>query len=51
MRDPAAQRLIALLTALSSGAGFSLSCSCEDESHCHRSLLQEILIEQGLRVV
>lgn len=51
MREPAAQRLIALLSALSSRTDFSVGCYCEDERHCHRSLLRELLIEQGATVV
>jgi len=51
MRAPAAQRLIALLAALSSGADFSVGCYCEDESHCHRSVLRALLDEAGGDVV
>lgn len=51
MREPAAQRLIALLVALSSHADFSVGCYCEDARHCHRSLLRELLIEHGARIV
>jgi uncharacterized protein YeaO (DUF488 family) len=51
MRAPPAQRLVALLVALSSRMNFSVGCYCEDESHCHRSLLRKLLIEQGARVV
>jgi uncharacterized protein YeaO (DUF488 family) len=47
MRAPAAQRLIALLAALSPGADFSVGCYCEDESHCHRSVLRQLLDEAG----
>lgn len=47
MREPAAHRLVGLLAALSSRSNFSVGCYCEDESHCHRSLLRELLIEQG----
>ncbi|HET8532859.1 MAG TPA: DUF488 family protein [Methylomirabilota bacterium] len=50
MRGSAAQRLIGLLAALSSRADFSVGCYCEDERHCHRSLLREILIEHGARI-
>ena len=50
MRQPAAQRLIALLAALSLQTNFSVGCYCEDESHCHRSLLKELLIEQGAEI-
>ena len=51
MREPAAGRLIALLVALSSHADFSVGCYCEDARHCHRSLLRELLIEHGARIV
>ncbi len=51
MRQPAAQRLIALLAALSSQTNFSVGCYCEDETRCHRSLLKRLLIEQGADVV
>src|SRR5215475_15812880 len=47
MRAPAAQRLIALLAALSASANFSVGCYCEDESHCHRSVLRDLLDEGG----
>lgn len=50
MRAPAAQRLIALLAALSKQANFSVGCYCEDETRCHRSLLRELLIEVGGRI-
>ena len=51
MLQPAAQRLIALLAALSSQTNFSLGCYCEDETRCHRSLLKRLLIERGAEVV
>lgn len=51
MQQPAAQRLIALLAALSSQTNFSVGCYCEDETHCHRSLLKGLLMEQGAEVV
>ena len=51
MRAPATQRLITLLAALSSGTDFSVGCYCEDATRCHRSLLRELLIEQGAEVV
>jgi uncharacterized protein YeaO (DUF488 family) len=47
MRQPAAQRLIALLAALSIRQNFSVGCYCADESRCHRSLLRELLQEAG----
>jgi uncharacterized protein YeaO (DUF488 family) len=51
MRAPAAQRLVAVLAALSKQTNFSVGCYCEDESHCHRSLLKQLLIEKGAQVV
>jgi uncharacterized protein YeaO (DUF488 family) len=51
MRQPAAQRLMALLAALPSQTNFSVGCYCEDETRCHRSLLKSLLIEQGAEAV
>ncbi|HJS44012.1 MAG TPA: DUF488 family protein [Gemmatimonadales bacterium] len=50
MRRPEAQRLIALLAALSERTNFSVGCYCEDESRCHRSLLSELLVDAGANV-
>ena len=47
MNAPAAQRVIALLAALSKSASFSVGCYCENESRCHRSLLRERLAAAG----
>jgi uncharacterized protein YeaO (DUF488 family) len=47
MREPAAQHLIALLTALSHQVNFSVGCYCEDETRCHRSLLRDMLVQAG----
>ena len=43
MRRPSAQRLIALLAALSLRQNLSVGCYCEDETRCHRSLLKQLL--------
>jgi uncharacterized protein YeaO (DUF488 family) len=51
MREPAASRLIALLAALSSQTNFSVGCYCEDESHCHRSILKTLLLKHGAKVI
>jgi uncharacterized protein YeaO (DUF488 family) len=51
MLQPAARRLIALLAALSAQTNFSVGCYCADEARCHRSLLKELLIEQGAKLV
>lgn len=50
MRQPQAQRLIALLAALSARTNFAVGCYCEDESRCHRSLLRELLVDAGAKV-
>ena len=50
MRQPAARRLLTLLAALSAEATFSVGCYCEDEARCHRSVLRQLLIEQGARI-
>jgi uncharacterized protein YeaO (DUF488 family) len=50
MRAPEQLRLIALLAALSRQANFSIGCYCEDASHCHRSLLAELLVDAGADV-
>ena len=50
MRAPAASRLIALLSALSRHGHFSVGCYCDDESHCHRSLLRDLFKEAGAQV-
>jgi uncharacterized protein YeaO (DUF488 family) len=47
MREPAAERLIGLLAALSRQTDFSIGCYCEDESRCHRSLLRQLLVDHG----
>jgi uncharacterized protein YeaO (DUF488 family) len=47
MRRPEARHLIALLAALSTQANFSIGCYCENPWRCHRSLLGELLREQG----
>jgi uncharacterized protein YeaO (DUF488 family) len=39
--------LLALLAALSHQTDFSVGCYCEDEAHCHRSVLRELLQEHG----
>jgi uncharacterized protein YeaO (DUF488 family) len=50
MKEPDAARLLDLLAAMSHQTNFSVGCYCEDESHCHRSLLKALLIEQGAQV-
>jgi uncharacterized protein YeaO (DUF488 family) len=49
MAAPDNAHAIALLAALSQQANFSVGCYCEVEEHCHRSLLRELLADQGAR--
>ena len=47
MAEPERAHVIALLAALSRQTNFSVGCYCEHESHCHRSVLRELLAAQG----
>ena len=47
MKEPLPRRDIELLAALSHQTNFSVGCYCTDESHCHRSLLRELLEKAG----
>ncbi|MGE5116816.1 MAG: DUF488 domain-containing protein [Betaproteobacteria bacterium] len=49
MAEPEHAHAIALLAALSQHSDFAVGCYCEDESHCHRSVLRELLAEQGAK--
>ena len=50
MSRPMPQHLLALLARLSRQADFSVGCYCEDASHCHRSLLKNLLVAHGARM-
>jgi uncharacterized protein YeaO (DUF488 family) len=50
MNEPAARHDLALLAALSQSAHFSVGCYCEHEDRCHRSVLKQLLIDNGARV-
>lgn len=50
MATPENSRTLDLLAALSHSTDFSVGCYCEDEAHCHRSVLKQLLIEKGARV-
>ena len=47
MAKPDPSALLNVLAALSHHASFSVGCYCENESHCHRSVLRELLRERG----
>jgi len=51
MATPASSHSISLLAALSHQSNFSVGCYCEEESHCHRSILRQLLIAAGANVV
>ena len=50
MAEPAAKHDLDLLAALSHTTAFSVGCYCQDEGHCHRSLLRKLLAERGAKV-
>jgi uncharacterized protein YeaO (DUF488 family) len=43
-------RVLDVLALLSQHTDFSVGCYCADESHCHRSVLRQLLIERGAKV-
>lgn len=50
MAAPESAHSIALLAALSQQTNFSVGCYCDDESHCHRSILRELLAAAGAKI-
>lgn len=51
MAAPDASRTLDLLAALSHQTNFSMGCYCEDEAHCHRSILRELLVKRGAALI
>lgn len=51
MAAPETARTIELLAALSRQTNFSVGCYCEEEEHCHRSVLRVLLEAAGGEVV
>ena len=47
MNRPDAHRVLDLLAVLSHVTNLSVGCYCEDERHCHRAVLQELLAERN----
>ena len=47
MNKPESAKILDLLAALSHQTSFSLGCYCEDEKHCHRSILRSLLAARG----
>ena len=50
MSVPEARHALALLAAMSHHSSFSVGCYCENESHCHRSVLRMLLAEHGAKI-
>ncbi|HEY0673964.1 MAG TPA: DUF488 family protein [Longimicrobiales bacterium] len=50
MARPEARHDLELLAALSHTTNFSVGCYCEDEDHCHRSILRQLLLDLGAEV-
>lgn len=51
MNAPDASKVLDLLAALSHQTDMSVGCYCEDENRCHRSVLKELLVERGARML
>ena len=50
MATPDCSHALELLAALSQQSNFSVGCYCEDETHCHRTVLRELLAEKGAKI-
>ena len=50
MATPDNAHAIKLLATLSHQSNFSVGCYCENEAHCHRSVLRALLIEKGAKL-
>ena len=51
MNHPAPSQLLDLLAALSHQTSLAVGCYCEEEAHCHRSVLRELLKARGAKIV
>lgn len=51
MKKPEARMMLDLLATLSHQTSFSVGCYCADEAHCHRSILRQLLVERGAKLV
>ena len=50
LAEPATDRTLGLLAALSHSSAFSIGCYCEDELQCHRSILRSLLVDKGASI-
>jgi uncharacterized protein YeaO (DUF488 family) len=51
MSRPETSRELDLLAALSHQTNVSIGCYCEKEERCHRSVLRELLVERGAKLI
>lgn len=50
MATPENAHALALLAAISHQVNFSVGCYCEEESHCHRAVLRDLLSASGAQL-
>lgn len=50
MNQPDAAHVLDLLAAMSHQSALAVGCYCEDEQHCHRSVLRELLAQRGAEI-
>ncbi len=50
MARPEAKHDLELLAKLSHSTDFSVGCYCADEKRCHRSILKQLLLDNGAKV-
>jgi uncharacterized protein YeaO (DUF488 family) len=50
MSAPDVKHTLGLLAVLSHTADFSVGCYCSNEDRCHRSILRQLLDEQGAKL-
>jgi len=50
MATPESRSTLDLLAALSHQTDFSVGCYCQDEAHCHRSVLRDLLAQKGAKI-
>ena len=51
MKAPDAAKVLDLLAAFSHCMDFSVGCYCPEENWCHRSILRQLLLDRGARLV
>jgi uncharacterized protein YeaO (DUF488 family) len=50
MKKSESAKELDVFAALSRTTNFSVGCYCEDEAHCHRSILRELLQKRGASI-